>query len=255
MKRREAFQRASGCVLGLATGGSVASCANDDRESPGPAGVEQADADFVGEIGVTTGGFDQQRQRGELSLDSLPAFLNGELGIRLIDIDTLWFTSFNQRYVAACRDLAAASRCLYTNLKVNHRIGDLYEPDASAAAAAMTEARRMVDVAHWLGAPWVRFTLPEVQTLAGDLPAHRQLADYAATKSVRLVVENSGWMRSRADSIALGVAAIGGESAPAHFGNPRRPSEGFPNRVWARDCHSWPCNRPTRSCSTRGLVR
>jgi hypothetical protein len=164
--------------------------------------------DLSGEIGVTTGGFTSQRESGELTLENLPRFLNNELGMSLIDVNSRWFTSFDRSYVDACRELAVASGCHYSNLKVNHRFGSLYASDAAEAAAAMAESRRMVDVAGWLGARWIRFVLPEQQTLSGELPRHRDLLDYAAERSVQVVVENSGWMRSRADSVQLGVKSL-----------------------------------------------
>lgn len=222
MKRREAIRAVLGSSVALAGALSQSGCSDSNDGSVvaggvggGGGGGGTSGPEFGGEIGITTGGFNAQRESGELNLENLPAFLNGELGMRLIDVNTRWFTAFNQRYVEACRDLAAASGCIYTNLKVNHRISDLYAADAGAAALAMAEARSMVDAAHWLGARWIRFTLPQKLTLTGDLPKHRELADYAAEKSVQLLVENGGWMRESADSIVRGVAAIGGQHAAA----------------------------------------
>jgi len=210
MKRREVICRAVGGATGLAGVGALSSCETSESGPADPAPLPgRGKPEFEDEIGITTGGFDHQRERGELTLENLPDFLNSELGMRLIDVNTLWFTSFREAYVRACRDVASASGCVFTNLKVNHPIGDLYDKNVDLAALAMTEAQQMVDVAEQLGAKWVRFNLPQPETLIGDLSAHRQLAEYAAGKSVSLVVENGGWMRARADSIALGLAAIG----------------------------------------------
>ena len=217
MKRRAAIQATVGGTASLLGAGAMVSC-DDSGEAARGAGGEgsssgkqssgQGRPNLSGEIGITTGGFNSQRESGELTLENLPRFLNGEVGMSLIDVNSRWFTSFDHSYVDACRELAAASGCYYSNLKVNHQFGNLYASDPAEAAAAMGEARRMVDVAAWLGARWIRFTLPEQKTLAGALSRHRELLDYAATKSVQVVVENGGWMRARADSIQLGVEAL-----------------------------------------------
>jgi hypothetical protein len=224
MKRRAAMRRTVEGALGLAASGALGSC-NDrgERQAGGGRGKgkgsrqrQRSDgpSDLSGEIGITTGGFDSQRRSGELTLENLPRFLNGELGMSLIDVNSRWFTSFDRSYVEACRELAVASACHYSNLKVNHSFGNLYATDGEEASQAMREARRMVDVAGWLGARWIRFTIPEKETLSDDLSSHRELMAYAAEKAVRLVVENGGWMRSRADSIALGVEALSPKSVP-----------------------------------------
>ncbi len=210
MKRREVIRRSIGGAAGLAGVGAICSCETSDSGPADPISrLGKSKSVFEDEIGITTGGFDTQRERGELNLENLPAYLNSELGMRLIDVNSLWLTSFRETYVKACRDVASASGCVFTNLKVNHSIGDLYDKKPELATHAMGEATRMVDVAEQLGAKWVRFNLPEPETLIGDLSAHRQLAEHAAEKSVGLVVENGGWMRARADSIALGLTAIG----------------------------------------------
>jgi len=210
MKRRELIRRSIGGAVGVAGIGAMSSCETSDSGPPDPVSLSgMRKSEFEDEIGITTGSFDSQRERNELTLENLPAFLNGELGMRLIDVNTLWLTSFRETYVRACRDVASASGCVFTNLKVNHSIGDLYDKKPEHAARALAEARHMVDVAGQLGARWVRFNVSQPETLLGGLPAHRQLADYAAGKSVGLLVENGGWMRSRADSITLGIKAIG----------------------------------------------
>ena len=214
MKRRKAIQTTVAGAVALLGGGTLVSC--DDSKGGGETGGSstysgsgsEGRPDLSGEIGITTGGFNSQRESGEMTLENLPRFLNGELGMSLIDVNSRWFTSFDRSYVDACRELAAASGCHYSNLKVNHRFGSLYSNDAAEAEAAMAESRTMVDVAGWLGARWIRFVLPEKQTLSGELFKHRELLGYAAEKSVQVVVENGGWMQSRADSIQLGVKAL-----------------------------------------------
>lgn len=229
MKRRAAIRTGLQRATALLAAGSSLSCdrggVGGEYGVAGPASRSgREDRDFRGEIGITTGGFDSQRERGEMTLENLPRFLNGELGMSLIDVNSRWFTSFEHSYVDACRELAVASGCHYSLLKVNHQFGDLYADDAAQAAAAMDQARRMVDVAGWLGARWIRFTLPEKRTLFGELPKHRELLDYAAAKSVQMVVENGGWMRTRADSIELGVKALNssGEAVDEGAADPSR---------------------------------
>lgn len=162
-------------------------------------------------IGITTGSLDYQRENRILTALTLPRFVRDELEMQLIDLNTRWLQSYDDRYVHRVRETAEAAECYFTNLKVNHKFGDLYDKDVTARNEAMAHARRMIEVARILGTRWVRFTVPKVSAAddPSKLVAHRELAAFAEQHGIQLLVENGGWLKSDPDSIVRVVKAIG----------------------------------------------
>ena len=154
-------------------------------------------------IGITTGGLNHQRETGSLTVFTLPKFMRDELGMQLINGNTRWLQSYDRTYVERVRETAEAADCYFTNLKVNHRFGDLSAADADERNRAMSHARQLIKAAKTLGARWIRFPVPKI-AVAGDeskFAAHRELAAFAGEHGVQLLVENGGWMKSDAESI------------------------------------------------------
>lgn len=175
-----------------------------------------------GLIGITTGGLDFQRIHRKLTAFTLPRFMRDELGMQLIDFNTRWLESYDQNYVERVRLAAVKADCFFSNLKVNHKFGDLYSQDADERKLAMTNARQQVKVAKMLGARWIRFSVPKVGAYAGSgeddvskVAAHRELASFAAEHGIQLLVENGGWLKSDPDSVVRVVKAIGHNVAAA----------------------------------------
>ena len=162
-------------------------------------------------IGITTGGLNHQRENAVLTVSTLPRFVRDELGMRLIDLNTRWLTSFEEGYVARARETAEKAGCFITNLKVNHSFGDLASKDGQERARAMTNARHLVLTAQRLGARWIRFGVPKAARK--DPSAHRELAGLARERGLQLLVENSGWMGSDPGSVIDLVRAIGKNAA------------------------------------------
>lgn len=162
-------------------------------------------------IGITTGGLDFQRINRILTAFTLPAFMRDELGMQLIDFNTRWLTSYEPGYVERVRMAADAADCLFSNLKVNHKFGDLYSPDSNERKLAMANACEQVEVAEMLGARWIRFPVREISSTdaPSKVSAHRELALVAEERGVQLLVENGGWLKSEPDSIQRVVKAIG----------------------------------------------
>jgi sugar phosphate isomerase/epimerase len=160
-----------------------------------------------GVVAITTGGgVGEQRQRGELNLLTLPKYIREKLGMRFIDVNTRWFTSYKADYLRRVREAASDAGCVFTNLKVNHAFGDLYSRDAIERRSAMLAAKKMVDVASVLGARWIRFPLRKSQAAKPD--SHRQLAAYAEPFGIQLLIENGGGQTDPL-SVTIAVKAIG----------------------------------------------
>lgn len=162
-------------------------------------------------IGITTGGLDFQRINRILTALTLPAFMRDELGMRLIDFNTRWLTSYEPSYIERVRMAAEDADCFFSNLKVNHKFGDLYSQDSDERKLAMSNARQQVEIAEMLGARWIRFTVPKITDSddASKVAAHRELAMFAGERGIQLLVENGGWLKSDPDSIQRVVKAIG----------------------------------------------
>ncbi len=147
---------------------------------------------------------------------ALPKFVRDELGMQLIDLNTNWLESYEDSYVRRVRESAEDADCFFTNLKVNHKFGDLYADDANERQKAMAHARQLVTAARLLGAQWMRFSIPKPVpgSRTATLSAHRELASVAESQGVQLLVENNGWMRSEPGSVAELVRIIGKNIAP-----------------------------------------
>ncbi len=166
---------------------------------------------LAGIVGITTGGLNYQREHRLLTVFTLPKFVRDELGMQLIDLNTHWLDAFDESYVQRVRATVDDAGCYVTNLKVNHKFGDLYSDDDDERRAAMSNARQLVKTARILGARWVRFQVPKLgpDDDGAKLAAHRELAAFAEQHDVQLLVENGGWLQSDPDSIVRVVKAIG----------------------------------------------
>lgn len=175
------------------------------------AGAESDRRPLDGVVGFTTGSLSTQRRRGELTALTLPKFVRDELGMQMIDFNTNWLKSFDESYVSRVRVAADDAGCFFTNLKVNHDFGDLYDSTESGRRDAMKNARQLILAAKTLGARWIRFRVPKTRPTddASKLAAHRELSTFAARHRVQLLVENLGWLQSDPDSIVRTVKWIG----------------------------------------------
>jgi hypothetical protein len=163
---------------------------------------------LAGVIGITTGGLNYQRLNGILNVFTLPEFVRDELEMQLIDLNTRWMESFDQAYTRRVRKTAEEKGCYFTNLKVNHKFGNLYSENANERDESMTKAQDLIVCAKTLGCRWVRF--PVRKFAAGDdnskLNAHRALAAFAKPHGIQLLVENG--TSTDPDSVARAVKAI-----------------------------------------------
>lgn len=177
---------------------------------------DKARRSLAGVIGFTTGSLSWQRRNQILTALTLPKFVRDDLDLKLIDFNTNWLESFDEDYVGRVRAAADDAGCYFSNLKVNHKFGDLYAEDADERKRAMKNAKHLVSVSHLLGARWIRFPIPKPipDSRTATLTAHRELASLAKSQNIQLLVENNGWMRSEPDSVGQLVRIIGNNVAP-----------------------------------------
>lgn len=167
---------------------------------------------LAGAVGITTGTFSSQlnREPKRFQLPELLKVIRGELDMRVVDAYSPSLASFEPGYLDSVRAAAGHEGCVLTNLKLNQRGLDLGSRDEAVRARSLAEYRRGIDAAARLGMRWAR-PLPTAAVGSRELMVEgmRQLADYAAERNVRLLVENFGWMQSDADAAPALVRDIG----------------------------------------------
>ena len=165
------------------------------------------------EVGITTASVSQhlsEREVGKFTLLDLPRILRDELDMKVLDLNTSVFPSFDPDYLDRFRKAAEKTGCVLTNLKMNQRNLDLGSPDRAVRDRAVAEYKRSIDAAVRLGVRWVR-PLPRQNPPDRDglIAGFRELADYAAPRQIQVLVENYGWMESDPDSVASLIKDIG----------------------------------------------
>lgn len=192
-----------------AVGAALARLSSATRAQAAPEQLELA-----GAVGVTTSSFSGHlvttSRRGGFTLLELPQIMRDELDLRVIDLNTTALVSREGAYLDRCREAAAKTGCVFTNLKMNQRDLDMNSPDAAVRTKALQEYKRSIDAASRLGCRWAR-PLPsrERPDLERHIAGYRELADYGAERGVELLVENFGWMESDPESVVKLVRDIG----------------------------------------------
>lgn len=157
---------------------------------------------LTGHVAVKAGG-------APIALLDLPRFLSQELDMRVIDLNTRTIQGATTQELETLRKNAADAKCVLTNLKLNLTGLMLDSPEAAVKEQAIAQYKKSIDEAAVLGCRWVR-VLPEkrrpdaVRYAAGL----RELAVYAQSKKLRLLVENYGWMEDDADAGVNLIRAI-----------------------------------------------
>jgi len=165
------------------------------------------------QVGVTTsslsGHLVAKPGKGQFSLLELPRILRDELDMRVIDLNTSSLASEEPSYLDRCRAAAEKEGCVFTNLKLNQRDVNMNSPDKTVREKALNVYKRSIDAAARLGCRWAR-PLPsrERPDMKIHVASYRELADYAASRDVQMLVENFGWMDSDPNSVPKLVEAI-----------------------------------------------
>ena len=182
-------------------------CLGDDGKGDRPFKLDK-------QVGVTTsslsGHLVAKPGKGQFSLLDLPRILRDELDMRVIDLNTSSLASEEPGYLDRCRAAAEKAGCVFTNMKLNQRDVNMNSPDKTVREKALKVYRRSIDAAARLGCRWAR-PLPsrERPDMKIHVASYRELADYAASRDVQMLVENFGRMDSDPNSVPKLVEAIG----------------------------------------------
>ena len=171
------------------------------------------------QVGITTSSLGAhvalKPKAGQIALFDLPRVLRDELDMRVIDLNTSALGESGPGDLDRLRSEAEKAGSFLTNLKMNQRDVNMDSPDVQVRAHAMTEYKKSIDVAAQLGCRWAR-PLPRAEEpdFAIHVASYRELTDYAAEKSVEMLVENFGWMQDDPGSVARIIEAVGHNIAP-----------------------------------------
>lgn len=173
---------------------------------------------LAGEVGITTSSLDRQvsatGEPGFITLLDLPKFMRDELDMRVIDLNTRTLGSVEPDHVERLRAAAEKAGCVITNLKMNQNDLDMNSPDEAVRKKAIDTYKTCIDAAARLGARWARplpgMNRPDMQL---HVAAYRELAEYAASRKIQMLVENYRWMQTEPDSVAALIQAIGRDVA------------------------------------------
>lgn len=165
------------------------------------------------QVGITTssisGHLAVRSGNGKFTLLELPKIMRNELDMRVIDLNTSSLASYEPAYLERVRKAADDAGCFLTNLKLNQRGLNMNSADTAVREKALTEYKRSIDAASLLGLKWARpLPLPERPDMKRHVAAYWELADYAAERNVRMLVENYGWMESDSASVVKLIKAV-----------------------------------------------
>lgn len=178
-------------------------------------GAEERKADPLHrEVGITTSSLSShlvaKPAKGKFTFLELPRILRDELDMRVIDLNTSSFASFEPAYLDQVRKAADDAGCMLTNLKLNQSSLDMNSPDQKVRERALVEYKRSLDAASRLGLRWAR-PLPskERPDMKIHVASYRELADYAAERKIQMLVENYGWMEADPQSVVRLIEDVG----------------------------------------------
>lgn len=166
-------------------------------------------------IGLNTSSFGPQRNSTDpaqrIARDDIPRVLREELGLTIIDLESVTFGPPEPAAAARFRALAEKAGCTIINLKVNAHDLPFDSEDRSTRDAALAAYRKWIEVAAALGArsvrPYPARTRPRLETL---VESYLTLADHADRHGVTVLVENYLWLESEPQVIPEIVRRTGG---------------------------------------------
>ena len=181
---------------------SLVAAAKREQSDPLYGAMGLVTASLSAHIATKPGGKDK------FTLLELPKIMADELGLKVIDFNTMNFHTFDPGYLEKLRLAAEQAGCLMTNLKMNQKV-DMNSKDPSIRTEAMKVYKESIDAAALLGLQWVR-PLPRSETpdRIRHVDAYRELIDYAGEKGIVVLVENFGWMMSDPDSVVKLIREI-----------------------------------------------
>ena len=205
MKRREAL-----IGMGAIAAGGIS--ARSGWCTPG----KKSPPDLAGKIGIVSASLTPHfsgkgKPAGKLDLLDLPQLMNGELGLEVLDLNTMNLPAMDRSYLEKLKSNASKFGCIITNLKMNQRV-HMASPNESERREARRVYEASIDAASILGCRWAR-PLPGPEKPDDDLhkAAFDHLASYAQKRGVRILIENFGWLMIEPDSLIQFAEMIGEE--------------------------------------------
>lgn len=171
-------------------------------------------------IGVTTGSFMKHLTHtvldGKFRILDLPKIMKEELDLRVLDLMTKTLESYEPGYLDRLRNAAREHDCVITNLKMNQDV-DLASPDKATRDHALKSYKETIDVARQLGCCWVRPVAgkgkqPDLDRIAESFD---ELIDYAGTREISLLIENTGWISGDPNAIPKVIKRVGSPNLTA----------------------------------------
>ncbi len=168
----------------------------------GMAAVEDELHSKVGLVSATLAAHQDHRVEGGIAFLDLPKIAREELGMAVLDLNTMNFPSWEPSLLEQFRARAEMVGIPLTNLKLNQRGVQIGSPDAEVRALGMKTYRESIDSAALLGLRWVR---PLPTAMAPDrtlmIDSLRELAEYASGKGIQVLVENFGWLQTDPEGV------------------------------------------------------
>ncbi|MDA0587032.1 MAG: TIM barrel protein [Planctomycetota bacterium] len=200
-------------------GAASALCAGRIVSGPGSLVLAADEPDeftksIAGQVGVTTsslsGHLVSKPGKDQFSLLELPRILRDELDMKVIDLNTSSVASYEPAYLEKVREAARDADCVLTNLKLNQKGLDMNSPDADVRKKALSEYKKSIEAASKLGCRWARpLPLQETPDMTLHIAAYRELADFAAERDMKMLVENYQWMESDPNSVVTLIRKAG----------------------------------------------
>ncbi|MFT5465860.1 MAG: hypothetical protein ACI8UO_000956 [Verrucomicrobiales bacterium] len=164
---------------------------------------------LAGEVGIVAAVFGSHQKKGALKLNDIPKVARDELDMRVVDMNTMNFTSLEPAVVDPFREAAESAGCVLTNLKMNQRGIDPGSADPEARKHAVEVYKKSIDAAARMGMRWARpLPTPEKPEMSLLVESFRELADYGGEKEVEILVENFGWMQADPNSVVSLIEAV-----------------------------------------------
>jgi sugar phosphate isomerase/epimerase len=166
-------------------------------------------------IGINTSSFGRQRSSSDaterIARDDIPVVMRDELGLDIIDLESVTFGPRDPGTAERFRARAEAAGCRIINLKVNAHDLPFDSEDRSQREYALAEYRGWIEVAARLGArslrPYPATQRPQLETL---LESYARLADHGERHGIVLLIENYQWIEKDPHIMPEMVRRLGG---------------------------------------------
>jgi sugar phosphate isomerase/epimerase len=146
-----------------------------------------------------------------MTLLEFPALARARLGVEYIEICQIQMRDSSDAAVGALAAALGQAGVRLLNLPID--VGDISEPDEDQREAGLVQMQKWIGIAGRLGAAFgrVRASVDPDDKAAWPVAVAslRRLADYAAARGVRLLIENQGAISARPDALIGLIGAVG----------------------------------------------